>query len=379
MGNRGIAKKKGGAAESRAKPVKGKRAARAPAKIPDDALADLVAWFRRQRRILPWREEPTLYRVWISEIMLQQTQVATVLPYFERFMATFPRVEDLAAAGEEAVMKAWAGLGYYSRARNLHAAAKEVVRRGGTERGFPTTKEDWLEIPGVGPYTAGAITSIALGLPEPIVDGNVERVFSRLRRLARSAGEAVYKEDLWELSRSAVTRAHSAGLSPSELNQGWMELGATVCTPKKPTCLLCPVRGDCAAFADQSVEAYPEKKKRAAWVELREERIVLVDLSRGKVYLEKTAPGEWRAGLWDFPAKQAGRKNPVAGAPFAEIETNHVVTHHKITRVLRVFAITAEKFTPTRSGGRWVSMRDPEVALGSAPAKGIRRILERFA
>lgn len=361
MGNKAITKKKGSGVRE----------------ISEKALRDLVAWFQRQRRILPWREEPTLYRVWISEIMLQQTQVITVLPYFERFIATFPRVEDLASADDETVMKAWAGLGYYSRARNLHAAAKEIVRRGGTSLGFPATKDAWLEIPGVGPYTAGAITSIALGLPEPIVDGNVERVFSRLRRLARSEGDAGYKEKLWELSRSAVTRAHAGGLSPSELNQAWMELGATVCTPKKPMCGVCPIRAECLAFADQVVEAYPEKKKRAEWIMIAEERVALVDIAADLVYLEKTAPGEWRAGLWDFPKTvpkgMADRKRPI----FDEIETRHVVTHHKITRKLRIQQVSSVKLQAA-AGGRWVSLADPEVALGSAPREGITRIRERI-
>jgi A/G-specific adenine glycosylase len=300
----------------------------------------------------------------------------TVLPYFERFLATFPRVEDLAAADEETVMKAWAGLGYYSRARNLHAAARRIVERGGTKRGFPKTKEEWLEIPGVGPYTAGAITSIALGLPEPIVDGNVERVFSRLRRLARSSGEGDYRATLWELSRAAVEGAHARGHSPSDLNQAWMELGATVCTPKNPTCRFCPVRRECEAFALGSVDAFPEKKKRAKTQEIFEERVALVDLSAGKTYLEKTAAGEWRAGLWDFPRfpldGTAPRKRPIA-----EIDTRHVVTHHKIARKLRVYSV---RVNSTRVGeGRWVSLENPEVALGSAPTQGIQRILERFA
>jgi A/G-specific adenine glycosylase len=346
------------------------------------AMRALVSWFQRQQRILPWREDPSLYRVWISEIMLQQTQVVTVLPYFERFMATFPKVEDLAGADEEAVMKAWAGLGYYSRARNLHAGAKTLVGSGATGaagRGWPSTKEAWLEIPGVGPYTAGAITSISLGLPEPIVDGNVERVFSRLRRLARSEGETPYKENLWELSRSAVTRAHAEELSPSDLNQAWMELGATVCTPKSPSCLLCPIRSECTTFADEVVDQYPEKKKRAAWVEIAEERVALVDLSAGRIYVEKTRAGEWRAGLWDFPERLPSGSRKVLKTPFAEIHTKHVVTNHKITRVLHVYAAAAKGVSlGVDPGGRWISMKDPEVALGSAPREGILRIRERL-
>lgn len=341
--------------------------------IASRSLRELVAWFNRGRRILPWREEPTLYRVWISEIMLQQTQVVTVLPYFDRFLARFPRVEDLARADEASVMKLWEGLGYYSRARNLHRASKVIVAAGGSERGFPKTRDGWLEIPGVGPYTAGAITSIALGHPEPIVDGNVERVYARLRRL-KGKGEAPYKAKLWELSRSAVVRVHKAKLSPSDLNQAWMELGATVCTPKNPRCEICPIRRDCDAHAGEVVAEYPAKKKRAAWVDIAETRIALVEPREKRVYLEPIPVGEWRAGTWDFPKMPKG-KTP--GQSLGDIETKHVVTHHRIERRLRVFRSKAK--APARHGaGRWVSMTNPEVALGSAPREGILRILERL-
>jgi A/G-specific adenine glycosylase len=329
-------------------------------------MRNLVAWFHRQRRILPWREDPSLYRVWISEIMLQQTQVITVLPYFERFMRTFPTVEDLAHAPDEAVMKAWEGLGYYSRARNLHRAAKTIAD--GT--GFPQTRDGWLEIPGVGPYTAGAITSIALGLPEPIVDGNVERVFARVRRLARSVSESGYKEALWALSAGAVRRAYANGLSPSDLNQAWMELGATICTPKKPACLLCPIAGECEARRAGVQEAYPEKKKRPEWIAVDEKRVALVDLRAQKVLLVQAAAGAWRAGLWDFPETRVR-----AGKPLGTIESKHVVTRHKILRSLEVVAV---KSGAGKEGERWVSLPAPEVPVGSACAKGIGLIRERF-
>jgi A/G-specific adenine glycosylase len=340
-------------------------------------MRNLVAWFHRQRRILPWREDPSLYRVWISEIMLQQTQVVTVLPYFERFMRTFPTVEDLARAPDEVVMKAWEGLGYYSRARNLHRAAKTIVSRAeaGGGDGFPRTREGWLEIPGVGPYTAGAITSIALGLPEPIVDGNVERVFARLRRLARSVSESGYKEALWGLSAGAVTRAYADRLSPSDLNQAWMELGATICTPKKPACLLCPIAGECEARRAGAQEEYPEKKKRPEWIAVDEKRVALVDLRAEKVLLVQAAAGAWRAGLWDFPETRVR-----AGKPLGTIESKHVVTRHKIVRSLEVIAVKASavKDGAGESRERWVSLPAPEVPVGSACAKGIGLILERF-
>ncbi len=341
------------------------------------SLRLLVKWFNRSRRVLPWREDPSLYRVWISEIMLQQTQVITVLPFFDRFMTIFPNVETLARAPEEKVLKAWEGLGYYSRARNLHRAAKQIVSSGD----FPRTKEAWLEIPGVGPYTAGAITSIALGLPEPIVDGNVERVFARLRRLDRSLGETKYKEKLWELSRTAVTAAFRAGLSPSELNQAWMELGATLCTPRAPQCERCPIRTECHAEIAGEVSHYPTKKKRAEWLLINEVRNVYLDLSsRGgpRVYLEKTAKGEWREGLWDFPAsKQPGLKAESLG----HLETKHVVTRHKIKRRLNIYKVgkkRSEKNKLKISHSRWVLIDDPEVPVSSAPKKGMQAVRERF-
>ncbi len=342
------------------------------------ALRELVAWFNRSRRVLPWREDPSLYRVWISEIMLQQTQVITVLPYFDRFMTAFPTVEKLAVAPEAAVLKAWEGLGYYSRARNLHRAAKAIHAAGD----FPRTREGWLEISGVGPYTAGAITSIALGLPEPIVDGNVERVFARLRRLDRATGEANYKAELWELSKRAVLRAHADGLSPSELNQAWMELGATICTPRNPKCELCPVIRECAAKRADVVAEYPTKKKRAEWIHVQESRVALVDLAGGKIYLEQTAKGEWREGLWDFPEilpkvfAEASRKPEILG----EFATRHVVTRHKIERQLKVFSWRGKSNSVTAKSapGRWILLSDPEVAISSAPKKGIRELVERF-
>jgi A/G-specific adenine glycosylase len=351
--------------------------------VSSESLRSLVDWFRRSQRVLPWREDPSLYRVWISEIMLQQTQVATVKPYFERFMAAFPTVEALAAAPEDAVMKEWEGLGYYSRARNLHRAAKAIVERGGTANGFPRTREDWLEIPGVGPYTAGAITSIALGLPEPIVDGNVERVLARVRMLGRSGGEGAYKSALWELSGDAVVRAHGEGLSPSELNQGWMELGATICTPKKPACLVCPIAADCRARAEGMQEEFPERKKPKEWIAVREKRVALLDLENGKVWLERTVAGKWREGMWDFPERLPKAFERKSLRPLGVLETKHVVTRHKIDRRTEVFSVPRELIVPdgcvaSSEDARWVAVRAPEVAMGSAPKKGLLAILERF-
>jgi adenine-specific DNA glycosylase len=176
------------------------------------AARSLGQWFERTSRVLPWRETPSPYRVWISEIMLQQTQVVTVVPYFERFLARFPTVESLAQASEDDVLLNWAGLGYYSRARNVHATAKQVAATGG----FPASREAWLELPGVGPYTAGAISSIAYDQVEPILDGNVERVISRVKALDRSRGDSAYKGHLWKLSGLSVQMAAEVEVRPRQ-------------------------------------------------------------------------------------------------------------------------------------------------------------------
>lgn len=354
------------------------------------ALLNLADWFEKQKRVLPWRDSPTLYRVWVSEIMLQQTQVITVVPYFERFMTRFPTVQSLARADEGDVLHAWAGLGYYSRARNLHAAAKKVVEDWGD---FPRTREGWLEMPGVGPYTAGAILSIALNQPEAILDGNVERVMSRIRRVNRRSGDAPYKERLWRLSRIWVQRAFGLGIPPSVLNQALMELGAILCTPKKPKCLLCPVADVCRAKQVGEQEAYPPRKAPKQWVRVQEELHCVTD-GQGRILLQRRASGEWRAGLWDLPAEKPDALGAV-GAPnskaklirIGKVTTQHVVTRHKVTRTTHVWLITGKAVKPAlwkasdsvaSSGGAWISMKDPEVAIGSALKRTWQAVLETF-
>ena len=335
--------------------------------VQKGALANLASWFERQKRILPWRDDPSYYRVWVSEIMLQQTQVITVVPYFERFLKAFPTVEKLARASDDAVLKQWAGLGYYSRARNLHAASKKIV-----DQGWPGDRDGWLNLPGVGPYTAGAILSIAGNLPEALVDGNVERVFSRLRILdRRKMGEVAYKKYLWDLSSSAVMRADGRGIAPSVLNQAWMELGATVCTPKNPKCNLCPIRSVCMALREDRVGDFPTKKKPKEWILVQEKYFAILSSDLKSVLLSKNTSGEWRAGLWDL-LKEKPKK--FKGRYFGEILSSHVVTRHKIKRTTEVYVLKKGEKIP----GEWVSVQDPQVALGSAPKKVLQLISERF-
>lgn len=337
-------------------------------------LNALASWFERQKRVLPWRSDPSLYRVWISEIMLQQTQVVTVVPYFERFIDRFPTVEALAGAPLEDVLMHWAGLGYYSRARNLHKAAVQIVERGG----FPTDREGWLELPGVGNYTAGAILSIALNQPEAILDGNVERVLSRVRTVSRAQGDEVFKQRLWRLSRIFVETGVSLGIRPSVLNQAMMELGATVCSPKKPRCPLCPLNQLCRANMRSLQDQYPPRKKPKAWIKVREEVHCVID-HQGRILLTEKKPGEWRAGLWDFPQSLELKNLKSIG----KVENKLVVTRHKITRITNIWRIASVQSKSVLQAAeathlRWVSADLPEVAVGSSVRKTLRSIRDAY-
>lgn len=333
----------------------------------------LGGWFERQKRVLPWRDRPEPYRVWISEIMLQQTQVITVLPFFERFLERFPTLKDLALAEEPEVMKLWAGLGYYSRARNLHRSAKILHAQG-----FPQTREGWLELPGVGEYTAGAILSIAFNQPEALLDGNVERVWSRLFCLKRTSNSRLDKEQLWKISAQWVRRAHEEGIAPRVFNQALMELGARVCTPRKPDCGRCPVAGICQARKSQQTDLFPQPKPRRVWKKV-DERCDLVSDGKGRVLLRLRQKGEWRAGLWDL-LEEAPRS---AKTLLGEIETRHIVTHHKIKRITRVWRVASS--VPPKAAGKsqlqWVNAQDLDhrkIPAGSALKKTLQEARKVF-
>lgn len=226
----------------------------APAENLLDISDALVAWFERDARDLPWRRTGDPYAIWVSEIMLQQTQVQTVIPYYERFMARFPTIAALAEAPEEEVIRAWAGLGYYSRARNLQRGAREVLARYGGR--VPEDPAALLALPGVGRYTAGAIASIAYNIPAPILDGNVIRVLCRLFALRGDPKRAPLVGQLWELAEAMIPPGRAARFNPA-----MMELGATVCTPRAPACDRCPVAFACRARALGCPEAFPETAK----------------------------------------------------------------------------------------------------------------------
>jgi A/G-specific adenine glycosylase len=232
--------------------------------------AELLGWFATYQRNLPWRRDSDPYRIWISEIMLQQTRVAAVIPYFEKFCARFPHVHALAEAEEADVLRMWSGLGYYSRARNLQAAAQQIVREhGGT---FPATERQIQALRGIGKYTTNAILSIAFGKRHAVVEGNVARVVARLEALRGDLRES----PRWELLQRTADRLLSPE-APGNWNQAMMELGATICTPRSPQCLLCPVAKFCRARILGLQEVLPEKRKKRATVQVLLAAAVLVD------------------------------------------------------------------------------------------------------
>ncbi|MBL4953596.1 A/G-specific adenine glycosylase [Neobacillus sp. OS1-32] len=254
---------------------------------------DLISWFKKEQRNLPWRKDQDPYKVWVSEVMLQQTRVDTVIPYFNRFIDWFPTIEDLATADEEKVLKAWEGLGYYSRVRNLQSAVKEVKETYGGV--VPDSPEEISKLKGVGPYTAGAILSIAYGKPEPAVDGNVMRVLSRIlsiwEDIARPSSRKIFEQAVRELI------SHE---DPSAFNQALMELGALVCTPTSPACLLCPVREHCQAFDEGVQSELPVKTKKTKTRQVQLASAILL-AGNGKILIHKRPSTGLLANLWEFP------------------------------------------------------------------------------
>jgi A/G-specific adenine glycosylase len=264
-----------------------------PAGLRRAVTRRLLPWFARHRRDLPWRRNRSPYRVWVSELMLQQTRVDTVIPYFRRFMTRFPSVSRLAAAPLPEVLKAWEGLGYYSRARNLHRAARRVVEEFGGD--FPKTRAGWLELPGVGPYTAAAVASLAFGLDHAVLDGNVERVLSRCLALDMPSGSSAAKRRL-QGAADALLPPGRAG----EFNEALMELGAVLCLPRAPACPRCPLRGECAAARAGTPERWPVRRPGKP---LPLVRVAAAAVRRrdGRILVARRPEHGLLAGLWEFP------------------------------------------------------------------------------
>jgi len=253
----------------------------------------VLDWYHKYgRKTLPWQQEKTPYKVWLSEVMLQQTQVTTVIPYFERFMARFPAVTDLASAPLDEILHLWTGLGYYARARNLHKAAQMVTNQHGGV--FPETFAEVAALPGVGRSTAGAILSLSLGKHFPILDGNVKRVLARCYAVGGWPGKKEVEKRLWEIAEQ-VTPAQGV----SQFNQAMMDLGAMVCTRSKPKCELCPLNNGCVAYASQSWASYPGKKPKVTLPE-RTGYMLMMQQADEVFLAQRPAVGLW-GGLYCFP------------------------------------------------------------------------------
>ncbi len=291
----------------------------------------LLAWYERGHRDLPWRRTSDPYRIWLSEIMLQQTRAQTAIPYYERFLERFPNVQALARAAEADVLAVWSGLGYYERARNLRRAAQQIVARGG----FPKEYEAIRALPGIGDYTAAAIASIAFGLPHVVVDGNVLRVVARVENDAAEIGSGRTRERFREIAQEWLDTR-----SPGMFNQALMELGATVCLPRNPLCLVCPVASQCGALAEGTADQLPVKLRRTEPVAI--ESLLLVVQKGGRILLRQREPDARRmAGFWELPTPEQLPKARIGRRLGA---FRHTITHHHYTfGVAEASAMTARR------------------------------------
>jgi A/G-specific adenine glycosylase len=326
----------------------------------------LVRWQARHgRHGLPWQRTRDPYRIWLSEVMLQQTQVSTVIPYYRRFLERFPDVKSLAAAAEDDVLTLWSGLGYYSRARNLHAAARAIATE---HRGrFPGTREALESLPGLGRSTAAAIAVFAFGECEAILDGNVKRVLARHFAVRGHPGEPRVQKRLWALAEGELPAR-----SIESYTQGLMDLGAEVCTRKRPSCASCPLNGTCRAYALGKAEVFPEPRPRRKRP-VRSTSMLLF-LREGEVLLEKRPPtGVW-GGMWCFPELASGSGNAAGGERLPVVR--HEFTHFTldITPVVRVL----ESASPLAAepGQVWLPV---EEAIGAAVPAPVRKLLSRLA
>lgn len=284
---------------------------------------ELLDWYERNRRNLPWRKDREPYKIWVSEIMLQQTRVDTVIPYFQRFIDQFPTLNDLALASEEQVVKAWEGLGYYSRVKNLHAAAKEVSANYGGR--VPDDLKTISQLKGIGPYTAGAILSIAYNQPVPAVDGNVMRVFSRLFRIMDDITLVSTRKKMEHITMQLIPTE-----VPGDFNQALMELGALICTPSSPQCLFCPLRSVCNAYAEGVEEELPRKKKSKPPKQMNMVMGWLVYDQRALI--EKRPDEGLLAGMWGLPTIQYTEKEEPISKFDSFCDTNGFhVTNVKVT------------------------------------------------
>lgn len=313
--------------------------------------ATLLQWFKNNGRSLPWRETKDAYAIWLSEVILQQTRIAQGMSYWERFMAQWPTVNDLAAATEDEVLKAWQGLGYYSRARNLHTAAQQVVELSG----FPQTFKELKTLKGVGDYTAAAIASIAFGEPVAVVDGNVYRVLSRYYGIETPIDSTEGKKEFQALAQSLLPINE-----PADYNEAIMDFGATQCTPNSPHCSACPLCETCVAFREQRINELPVKSKK---VKQRERHFTYLYIEyEGKIAIHQRGAGDIWQGLWEFPqAEQFTSSEDSAWENEAQLlqkGVKHILTHQILLADIYLWQPTRRPQLPSEF--IWIEKQDLE-------------------
>jgi len=344
--------------------------------MPSNALSiqkKLLSWYHKHARDLPWRHTRDPYKIWVSEIMLQQTQVQTVIPYYTRWLTRFPTLASLAIAPQDEVMKYWAGLGYYRRVKMLHQAAQFVQTE--LEGKIPSDPAGLLNIPGIGRYTAGAIASIAFQKSAPLVDGNVIRILTRLYAIKKDIAQAPTLKQLWSLAEGLVPQKE-----PGDFNQAMMELGATVCLPKNPSCSTCPVRSECKALARGNAEHFPVKAQKDKIEKLKTAAFIFHN-PRGEVLISRQPQNARWGGLWMFPFGET-KTEVAARFKLKEMPEDHsFVIKHGFTKYsiqLHVFetALSLKKSkTLAASYRRWVAVTELENFAFPSPHKKITRYL----
>ena len=350
-----------------------------PKKIThDDNFAhSVLAWFDAHgRHDLPWQQAPTPSRVWVSEIMLQQTQVGTVIPYFQRFMARFPDIAALATADTDQVLHLWTGLGYYARARNLHRTAQIVYSELGGE--FPRSVDGLMTLAGIGQSTAGAIAALGMGIRAPILDGNVKRVLTRFFAIAGWPEQTTTKNRLWELAESLTPTARVA-----DYTQAMMDLGATLCTRSKPACANCPLQLDCAAYRSGDIASFPGKKPKRALPVKRVAMFVLLD-ENGSVLLEKRPPSGIWGSLYSLPeSAETDTPEEVCGISVAGLAhtilpvIKHTFSHYHLLITPRVLKLSRPKGGVADSNDRVWYPLDHTLEIGLAAP--VRKLLTGLA
>ena len=333
---------------------------------------DLLSWFYENQRAMPWRKTKDPYSIWVSEIMLQQTQVATVIPYYERWMKKFPSVETLANAEEQDALALWQGLGYYSRCKNLLKGARWVK-----ENGLPTHSSLWKLVPGIGPYTSAAIASISQNEPIALVDGNVERVFARIN--ASSLIKPQITKEAWVWAEKVLSKKH-----PGDWNQALMELGATICTPVNPICPFCPIKAECKAFKTDTVDKYPAKNIKPKIIKLKQ--VVYVPYYKKTYGIRQITEGSWWKGMWEFPRTELEKAEQLTkfigdGKKSDLGKMKHQVTKHSIE--IDVFLVECSKPNPKLS---WVNEEEitnyalpaPQKKIFQKATKQVRKLNEKI-